>query len=110
TPFGSAPFQPAYNIVPFRKAGIKTPGELAETGKWDTDALVDAAKWLTVTDASGKLVQFGLNLRYDLAALIHWFWAGGGDVLSPDRSKAVLNSAANVATAQFIQDLRWKHR
>ena len=108
-PYDGGTWALAFNKEAFDKAQIKYPDD---TWTWDTYATTAAR--LTI-DAGGRrsgdsgfdpsqIAQYGSapSLRE------HWWyhvWANGGEVLSADRKKTVIDSASALETIQWIADL-----
>jgi len=108
-----------YNPVLFEKANIIPPKTVEEAWTWDE--FLEAAKKLTqdidgdgVTDIWG-VGGMGLSLNLgegDTFAAMPWIWQNGGEILSPDASKAdgYLNSPESVEALQFYWDLFNMHK
>lgn len=81
-----------YNKRIFQDAGMPTPTELQEQGKWDWDAFVDAAKKLTLSKSgSGKIDQWGLTgSTFSIAANL--IYSNGGVIYDEDTQKVALDS------------------
>ena len=91
-----------YNKDLFQKAGIPAP-----TPDWTWDDFRAAAK--ATTDAPNNV--FGAVFPADASETMVWeyeamLWEAGGDILSPDNTKAVFNSAAGVRAATVLQSLK----
>jgi len=95
-----------YNKTLFDEAGIPDPYEQYKAGKWTWVEFLDAAKKLTKKDKNGRYIQFGTLMPH------HWtvIWSFGGDLVSPDYKRCVLDSPESVRALQFMKDLRWKYR
>ncbi len=90
-----------YNKALFDAAGISYP-----TADWTWADFVTAAKALT--DPSKQ--QFGVGFPADASEDTVWhfdamLWAGGGDILTPDNTKAAFNSAAGVQALTTLQQM-----
>jgi multiple sugar transport system substrate-binding protein len=90
-----------YNEDLFKAAGLQTPKELAAAGKWDTAAMLDAAKKLT--DPSKQ--QYGLGFGNWWGPQLYFINAEGGNALSADRKSCALNTPEAVAGATYVQNL-----
>jgi len=91
-----------YNKDLFAKAGIPAP-----TPDWTWDDFRTAAKALT--DTSNNV--FGAVFPTDASETMVWqyeamLWEAGGDILTPDNTKAAFNSAAGVRAATMLQSLQ----
>jgi multiple sugar transport system substrate-binding protein len=88
-----------YNPEMFEKAGINPPDE---TWTWDT--FTDAARQLTLKDASGNVTQYGTS--FNGWPPVHMFiWQAGGEVIAPDLKSSPVDSPEAVAGAQFYADI-----
>lgn len=95
-----------YNKELFDKAGVKYPDDT-----WTWDDLLNAAKKLTITDANGNITQYGFvatsggqTCTYD------WILANGGQILSEDKMKSVINTPESKEALQFLYDLMYVHK
>jgi multiple sugar transport system substrate-binding protein len=90
-----------YNKTMFDAASIPYPD-----GTWDWTKLIEVAKKLTIT-SGGTTSQWGFytetsDMENYWSSLV---WQAGGDILSPDKTKVVINSPEAAAGIQFLQDL-----
>ena len=90
-----------YNKDLFKAAGIAEPGP-----DWTWDDLRAAAK--AVSKPADKI--FGLAFPADASETMVWqnvalLWAAGGDILSPDNTKAIFNSPEGVRAVTVLQQL-----
>ena len=88
-----------YNTDLFKKAGVGTP---TADWSWENEWLKAAE---ALTTGSGAQKQFG-------AILPPWqiiIWANGGDILSSDEKKCVMDQAPATQAIQFLEDLRFKY-
>ena len=83
--------------------------ELEKQGKWDWDALVDTARKLTRTDATGKKF-WGFLRPSGLTLTVMYMWQNGGTPFSDDRTQCLVNSPECVAAEQWIADLVLKQQ
>lgn len=90
-----------YNKRLFDRAGVPYPKD-----DWTFDDFVRTARAVQ-TPQSGKGAKWGFKFDNWMPGWIIWVWAAGGDVLSPDGSKAAgyLDSPRTVAAVKFISDL-----
>jgi len=93
-----------YNKAMFDKAGVKYP-----SNGWTWQDFLDAAKKLTIRDASGKVTQYGF-------ANISWwpYWMSmvyqnGGRMLDAN-GKPVMNSPQNIEAIRWYNDLVYVHK
>ena len=102
-----------YNKALFDAAGVPYPAE-----GWTQADFLDAAKKLTVTDSSGTITQWGVQLPDGWG---DWAWSrgilpiiyqNGGDIISPDGTKAsgFMDSDATVEALQWYADLFLKDK
>ena len=95
-----------YNKDLFKEAGIPDPYQQWKAGKWTWTEYLDAAKKLTKRDKNGRTLQYGTLMPH------HWtvIWSFGGELVSPDYKRCVLDSPESIRALQFMKDLRWKYR
>ncbi|MEP7059244.1 MAG: ABC transporter substrate-binding protein [Actinomycetota bacterium] len=91
-----------YNKDLFAQAGVPVP-----TSDWTWDDFRAAAK--AVTDPQNKV--FGAVFPADASETMVWeyeamLWEAGGNILSPDNTQAIFNSAAGVRAATMLQSLQ----
>jgi multiple sugar transport system substrate-binding protein len=93
-----------YNRTHFAEAGLAEPRD-----GWTWEDLRAAALALSLTDDDQPRYGFGFEPEYWWKV---WLWQGGGEVVDdPYRpSSVLLDSPANVATLQFLQDLIHRDR
>ncbi|MCL2318721.1 MAG: extracellular solute-binding protein, partial [Treponema sp.] len=86
----------------FDKAGVPYPTE-----KWTWQDMADAAKKLTVKDASGKIIQYGFQYDEYCRLWISHFQSNGGQAFdNRDKpTKVTFNNDLGVASAQYLFDL-----
>jgi len=88
-----------YNPDMFQKAGINPPDE-----SWTWDTFKDAAKKLTLKDASGNVTQYGTS--FNGWPPIHMFiWQAGGEVISQDLKSSPVDTPEALQGAQFYADI-----
>jgi multiple sugar transport system substrate-binding protein len=96
-----------YNLEHFEAAGVRPPPADWKAPGWTWQELVDAGLRLTRRDAQ----RFALaGIPGALTSSAPWLWAAGGDILSKDGTKVLLDQPPAVEARQFLQDLRQKHR
>ena len=108
-PYDGGTWALAYNKELFDRAQLKHPDD---TWTWDTYA-TNAAR-LTVDQGGRRSGESGFDpaqiAQYGSAPALrehwwYWVWANGGEVLSADRKRAVIDSASALETIQWIADL-----
>jgi multiple sugar transport system substrate-binding protein len=95
-----------YNKTMFDAAGLPYPD-----ATWDWAKLAEVAAKLTKT-SGGTTSQWGFytetsDMENYWSSLV---WQAGGDILSPDKKTAVIDSAQAAAGIQFLQDLIYKDK
>ncbi|MCX7018211.1 MAG: sugar ABC transporter substrate-binding protein [bacterium] len=99
-PADSGTFVLYYNQDLFDKAGVSYPDE-----SWDWQALLNAAQKLTKQDAQGRYTQFGYCVR-DWMEMV---WQNGGDMLTTDGKRCLLNTPEAKEALRFYTDLTNKY-
>lgn len=104
-----------YNKDMFEAAGITdVPATFADA--WTQDQLIEVAKKLTITDASGQITQYGLQpgmATPDIVGegatftFLNWFWNNGGEVTDPELKTAVgyFDSEVSIAAIESYAKL-----
>jgi multiple sugar transport system substrate-binding protein len=88
-----------YNPAMFEAAGVAPPDE-----SWTWDTFKDAAKKLTIKDASGNITQYGTS--FNGWPPIHMFiWQAGGEVITPDLRSSPIDSPEAVQGEEFYADI-----
>ena len=88
-----------YNPELFEAAGVDPPDE-----SWTWDTFKEAAKKLTVKDASGNITQYGT--AFNGWPPVHMFiWQAGGEVISRDLQSSPIDSPEAIEGAQFYADI-----
>jgi len=97
-----------YNKKLFDEAGVAYPAE-----GWTWDDLLATAQALTKTDASGNVVQWGIQLPGPwTTGFEYWVAAAGGSLISEDGTNFVgyMDSPEVQNAVQFYADLYNKHK
>lgn len=97
-----------YNTAALSSAGVTQPPYDWNSKEWTTDDFLQVATKLTRTGGSADV--WGWNQGRDLRSWAPWVWNFGGDILSKDGSKCILDQQPAVDGLQFMQDLIYKHR
>ena len=98
----------AYNKNILQAAGVKLPPKDTSDQNWNWTTFIDTAKKLT-TSGGGK-TQWGFPLTgYSWTRWRMWVWQNGGDVLSKDLKKCLLDTPAAIEGLQFYADLMNRH-
>jgi multiple sugar transport system substrate-binding protein len=88
-----------YNPDLFQKAGVNPPDE-----SWTWDTFKDAAKKLTVKDASGNITQYGTAFN-GWPPVQMFIWQAGGEVITPDLKSSPVDSPEALQGEQFYADI-----
>jgi multiple sugar transport system substrate-binding protein len=104
-PGNFTPMMMWYNKASFARAKVPLP-----KAGWTWDDFRRTAKRLTLRDKNGKVTQYGFELNSWMPAWITWIWQNGGDVLSPDGTRATgfLDGPKAVQAITFYTDLERK--
>jgi multiple sugar transport system substrate-binding protein len=92
----------------FAAAGAAPPGE----GDWTWDDFLAASRAVTRdTDGDGASDVFAIDFPRELYKWVPWVWSAGGDILSPDgtRASGYLDGAAALDAFRFLTDLAVRH-
>ena len=96
-----------YNKSLIKQAGLEDPYELAKRGEWTYDRFLKHSIAMTKRE-DGRVVSFGCAVP-SFPMNVPTLWAFGGELLTPDKSKSLLDLPGSIAGYQFLTDLRWKH-
>lgn len=104
-PISWTPLVLYYNKDIFDEAGLSYPDTT-----WDWDDFLSACKKCTKDiDRDGVIDQFGYLLSTGWTFTFNWIWQNGGDILSPDGNRCVMDSKETIDALQFLADLRWRY-
>ena len=93
-----------YNKKLFDQAGVPYPDKT-----WDWDKFLWAARKLTRdTDHDGTIDQFGFVNINSYNRWPAWVWSNGGEILSKDMKKCLMDDPKSIAGLQFYVDLSLK--
>ena len=98
-----------FNKIHFRAVGIPTPDELEKQGKWNWDTLIDSARKLTRTDASGNKL-WGFQRPSGLTLTVQYIWQNGGTPFSEDRTQSLITTPEVIGAEQWLADLVLRHQ
>ncbi|MBG1233251.1 extracellular solute-binding protein [Aestuariivirga litoralis] len=87
------------NLDLFAKAGVTKPAD------WTWDQFREAAKKLTVKDASGNVSQYGYEVPNQNFFVQPWFFSNGTSTLSADWSGSNMLDPKVAESLQFLHDL-----
>lgn len=102
-PLDFTPMMMYYNKRLFDEAGVPYPQE-----GWTRGDFLRIARELTYTPPGSKTpARYGFDFENHMPFWFPWIWANGGDVLSPDgtRASGYLDSPETIDALQFIRDL-----
>jgi multiple sugar transport system substrate-binding protein len=88
-----------YNPDLFQKAGVNPPDD-----SWTWDTFKEAAKKLTVKDASGNITQYGTSFN-GWPPIQMFIWEAGGEVITPDLKSSPVDSPEAIQGEQFYSDI-----
>lgn len=95
-----------YNKTAIRECGLEDPYELSKKGKWTWEQFRRHAIALTKKGSDGRYRRFGCSIpSFPMNAGV--IWGFGGEILSTDGKRCLLNGPGAVAAYQFLADLRW---
>jgi ABC-type sugar transport system permease subunit/ABC-type glycerol-3-phosphate transport system substrate-binding protein len=105
-PKGFTPLMIYYNKSVFRDAGVAFPSD-----DWTWDDFLSTARRLTRT-GDGRPDRYGTSFTNYYFYWIPWVWSAGGDVVSPEGTRATgyLDGERTRAALQWLIDLRTLHR
>ena len=97
------------NVEAFKKAGIDY-----EKSFDSMEEFIEVAQKLTIKNAEGEVVQYGIGLGSDHAhSMRYWYgllFQAGGQFLNEDNTKAAFNSEAGRRALQFLADWVTKYK
>lgn len=99
-----------YNKTIFENAGVDDPWKRFQEGRWSWDDFLETAKQVTLTDASGRPVQFGTVFQANAAGTSRMVQSRGGQLVTPDGRHSLVNTPICVDTVNWINDVVWKWR
>jgi len=92
-----------YNKDLFDAAGVSYPDDA-----WTWDDYLAAARKLTVSGPDPERRRFGTVIDFWGARIYPWIWAAGGEMLSEDGRRCLLDGPDSQEALQFLVDLRHK--
>jgi multiple sugar transport system substrate-binding protein len=95
-----------YNLDVVQQVGAKPP---PRDGNWTWDDFLALTKAVTRVRADQTLERGAFFLHTNWAYHLMWVWSFGGDYLSKDQTRWVLNSPESRAAFQTYVDYRYKH-
>jgi multiple sugar transport system substrate-binding protein len=79
-------------------------------GSWTWTTFLNAAKALTSPEANGGAGQFGVDLTGQADVIPIFIWQNGGDLVSPDGTRALVAEPPALEALTFIYDLIHTHK
>jgi len=108
-PFSTSPYLVLYNQDLFDAAGVETPHQLLDEGKWTWTALAEAAKRITDASPPGvygfESLDAGVYTNRVWHTLIPIIRAYGSDAWNVAGTECTLNSAGSLAAVQLYHDM-----
>ncbi len=98
-PWIAQPVMLYYNADAFKTAGMNPPDE-----SWTWETFKDAAKKLTIKDASGNVTQWGTSFN-GWPPIQMFIWQAGGEVITKDLKSSPIDSPEAQAGEQFYSDI-----
>ena len=95
-----------YNKTLFQKEGLEDPYTQYKRGEWTMERFLEAARRLTKFDERGMATQFGV-LASPLDAWT-FVWAFGGDILTPDGKRCIIDTPEAIEGLRLMRDLVYK--
>lgn len=96
-----------YNVDLFQKAGVPLPPKRFDAKGWTfADFLMACQK---LTSGSGPTKTYGFAVPQGFRAYMMFVWSNGGDIVSLDNKKPVINQPDAVEGLQFLEDLIGKY-
>ena len=96
----AVPFPLLCNATLFADAGLAIP-----TGSWSWAQFLAAARTLAISPVYGFAFPFNGHLPLSLS----WIWGNGGDMLSDDLGRSLVNQPAAQEAVQWLADLVHVH-
>jgi multiple sugar transport system substrate-binding protein len=98
-PWIAQPVMLYYNVDAFKTAGMNPPDE-----SWTWDTFKDAAKKLTIKDASGNVTQWGTSFN-GWPPIQMFIWQAGGEVITKDLKSSPIDSPEAIQGEKFYSDI-----
>jgi multiple sugar transport system substrate-binding protein len=95
-----------YNQTLIERAGLEDPYALFKRGGWTWDAFRTYAKSMSRPASGGEPETFGALIPTTVSMVAPVIWGFGGDLLTPDHKRCVMDQPPAVSALQFLADLR----
>lgn len=93
-----------YNKTMFDQAGLKTPEQMDQEGKWNPQGVVEAAKKLTVSEG-GRVKAYGWLSEPQFYTWSTYAYGAGGKMIDGAKTKFTLNNKETIDALQFLGDM-----
>jgi multiple sugar transport system substrate-binding protein len=112
-PLGGGPSLMYYNIDLFDEAGLPPIPPNWDDQTWTWDKMIEYAQKLTKKDASGRIIQFGVNMNLWPVDSYSWLWGGSWFPAEAYKTglptKSYVDSPPVVKSLQYAADLIHKY-
>jgi multiple sugar transport system substrate-binding protein len=95
-----------YNETALKEAGLKTPAELGQAWTWDS--LQEYA--IKLTRGGDRPIYGAYSTGGIEQGWLNFVWANGGDYLSANETKCVVDQPASEAAFRYLTDLALRYR
>ena len=100
-----------FNKGLFDRLGVAAPDTLEKDGRWNWDAFVSALRSTTRGTPGSSDRTIGLQpISTALDVICQWIWQNGGDVITKDLKKCVINEPPAVEALQWYADHYLKYQ
>lgn len=105
----AVPFSPDVSVLLYNKAHFVEAGLDPEVGPKSWDELIEYAQKLTTPEHYGYVFGAG-DSGTMMFTFVPYIWSNGGDVMSSDGSKSMLDQPAAIEALQLMVDLESKYQ
>jgi multiple sugar transport system substrate-binding protein len=95
-----------YNQTMVERAHLEDPYALYQKGEWTWETFRRYAKAMTQSAKNGEPDTFGTIIPTSISTIAPIIWAYGGDLLSPDHKRCMMDQPPAVKALQFLADIR----
>ena len=95
-----------YNQTLVERAGLEDPYAVYKRGAWTWDEFRRYAKAMSRPASGGEPETFGALIPTSVSLVAPIIWGYGGDLLTPDHKRCLMDQPPAVAALQFLADLR----
>ncbi len=100
------PFQPNIGMMTINKTLFRNAGAPLPDSKTTYQQLLESLQKVANPDAT----IYGIETRWGAAQWAHFIWAWGGEILSPDFKKTLIDQPAAIEGLQFMFDLLHRYK